>query len=427
MRFRAISVGILLSLHGYLGCSSNDGTNPQTSNELLAPPPAGQGVQLKMKSTLDAGVETERCMFYKVGAGGLAVNHEEVRYTPGSHHVLLYVTPYTDIPTQDRFGTAVDTSGIFECGPKGPTAHWQVNGVAGGAQIADGPPIVDGLPAGVAFVIPAGTILLMNTHYLNASGQTLQTDARINLYTLASSDVTTEAGILFWYDPIIYVPSQEKRSAREVCPIRSDIQMVNAQSHMHKRGIGYVARELDATGTELGELYRGTEWEQVALTKYQPTKALSAGQSVDFQCDYSNTTDHTIIQGLSTADEMCMFIGLYYPKDRQTELCGLNTDWSGAFWGATWIGGGTVDGAGTASCLNSANPQSVDNGASFYACVIDSCPAISVPVSTAARCLATNGLGACSSACGTDATTCRTCVAQNCVSAMQALAAATCS
>lgn len=430
MKFRIFSVGILLTLNGYWGCSNDEGSTPQTSNDLLAAPPAGQGVQLRMASTLDAGVETERCMFYKVGPDGLAVNREEVRYTPGSHHVLLYVTPYTDIPTQDRFGSPVDTSSIFECGPKGPTAHWQVNGVAGGAQIADGPPIVDGLPAGVAFVIPAGTILLMNTHYLNASGQTLQTDARINLYTLAAADVTTEAGILFWYNPIIYVPSQEKRSAREVCPIRSDIQLVNGQSHMHKRGIGYVARELDATNTELGELYRGTEWERVTLAKYQPVKTLTAGQSVDFQCDYSNTTDHTIIQGLSTADEMCMFIGLYYPKDRQTELCGLNADWSGAFWGAAWIGGGTVDGAGTATCLNGAKPKSVDNGASFYACVIDSCPTISVPVTAAARCLATNGLGACSSECdstNTDATACQACVAQNCGSAMQALATATCS
>lgn len=428
MRIQVISVGLLLGLNAVLGCSGSDGTKPQTSTDLLSAPPAGQGIQLRMASTLDAGVETERCMFYKVGAGGLAINHEEVRYTPGSHHVLLYVTPYTDIPTQDRFGNPVDTSGIFECGPKGPTAHWQVNGVAGGAQIADGPPIVDGLPDGVAFVIPEGTVLLMNTHYLNASGQTLQTDARINLYTIASADVKTEAGILFWYDPIIYIPSQDKRSAREVCPIRTDIQLVNAQSHMHKRGVGYVARELDTSGSQVGELYRGTEWEQVALTKYQPVKSLSAGESVDFQCDYSNTTDHTIIQGLSTADEMCMFIGLYYPKDRQTELCGLSADWSGAFWAATWIGGGTVDGAGTATCLANANLMSVDNGASFYQCVIDSCPAISGPVSAAARCLGTNGQGACNSECsGTDATTCKTCLAQNCGSAVQTLAAATCS
>jgi hypothetical protein len=36
-----------------------------------------------MTSTLDASVETERCMFYQFGAGGLAINREKVRYTPG--------------------------------------------------------------------------------------------------------------------------------------------------------------------------------------------------------------------------------------------------------------------------------------------------------------------------------------------------------
>ncbi|HEY5961756.1 MAG TPA: hypothetical protein VIV60_34595 [Polyangiaceae bacterium] len=410
------------------GCTDEDSASKKDSaNELLAPPKQGEGVQLRMVSALSTGVETERCMFYQVGSEGLAINREEVRFTPGSHHVLLYTTPYETIPQTDRFGNDVDTSGVFECGPKGPTAHWQVNGVAGGAQIANGPPIVDDLPPGVAFNVAPGTVLLMNTHYLNATDETLQTDARINLYTLKPSEVTAEAGILFWYNPIIYVPSQKNSSAREVCPIRKDIHLVNAQSHMHKRGVGYVAQKLDAAGAAIDDLYDTTEWEEVTLRKFEPADTLTAGQSVDFQCNYTNNTDHTIIQGLSTADEMCMFIGLYYPRDRQTELCGLNGEWSGAFWSATWIGEGTADGATTAACLNGSNDKSVDAGASFYRCVIDSCPAIGTATSAAARCLATNGLGACSTQCSSDVAACRACISEQCAAAMTALSAAQCS
>lgn len=412
-----------------VGCSESDGAGSSDDNNSnpLAPPATGEGVQLKMASPLNAGVETERCMFYQVGEDDLAVNREEVRFTHGSHHILLFVTPYESIPTEDRFGTTVDTRGVFECGPEGPTAHWTVTGVAGGSQIAHGAPVVDDLPPGVAFVIPARTVLLMNTHYLNASDATMQTDARINLYTLDRSEVQQEAGILFWYNPIIYAPSGQKSRAQEICPIFKDINLLNAQSHMHKRGVGYVAKERDSSGVEQGELFSTTQWEEVDLRRFSPPKPLKAGQAVDFACDYDNKSDQDVIQGLATTDEMCMFIGLYYPKDRQTELCGLNAEWSGAFWAATWIGQGANNGAQTASCLANANALTADEGASFYQCVVESCAAISPHVSNAARCLATQGLGACNTPCSTDAESCGNCVNEQCSSAMSTLGQATCS
>lgn len=423
-----IRVFAVLALLMSVGCSDSSAVGSSDDNgNPLEPPAAQQGVQLKMTSALKAGVETERCMFYQVGDDDLAVNREEVRFTHGSHHILLFVTPYESIPTEDRFGTTVDTSGVFECGQEGPTAHWTVNGVAGGSQIANGTPVVDDLPPGVAFVIPARTVLLMNTHYLNATDATIQTDARINLYTLDRSEVQQEAGILFWYNPIIYAPSGQTSRAQEVCPIRKDINLLNAQSHMHKRGVGYVAKERDAMGVEQGELYSTTEWEEVELRRFSPSRPLKAGQTVDFACDYDNRTDHDIIQGLATTDEMCMFIGLYYPKDRQTELCGLNSEWSGAFWAATWIGQGVSSGAQTASCLANASTVTTDDGASFFKCVVESCGAISQHVSNAARCLATQGLGACKTPCSTDAESCSSCVNEQCSSAMSTLSQATCS
>lgn len=417
----------VLGLLGLLGCSEKDeGGSPTVSTALLEPPAQGKGVQLRMVSPLDPGTETERCMFHQVGPEGLAVNREDVRFTSGSHHVLLYVTPYTQVPTQDRFGTNVDTSGVFECGAKGPTAHWEVTGVAGGSQIANGAPIINDLPSGTAIIIPAGTVLLMNTHYLNSTGKVLETDARINLYTIPQSEVTTEAGILFWYNPFIYIPAQQHASAREVCTVKNNIQLINAQSHMHRRGVGYVARALDSSGTPIDELYRTTEWEEVEMNTFEPPKTLTAGQKVDFQCDYLNTTDHTIIQGLSTQDEMCMFLGLYYPRDRQTELCGLSAEWEGRFWGATWVGQGTADGAATAACLGAAKDRSEDGGASFFKCVSESCPSISEQVSGAARCLATQGLGACRSQCSTDPVSCKTCIQTQCAEAMSTLTSAVC-
>jgi hypothetical protein len=414
----------LLATAALTACSSGDEAK---TAELLAPPRADQGLQLQMRAELAPGVETERCRFFKVERD-LYVNRQEVRFTHGSHHVLLYTTPYEDVPSEDRMGNAVDTTGVFECGADGPTAHWEIDGVAGGSQSAHGAPIVQGLPEDVAVVIKQGSILLMNTHYLNASDRPLATDARINLHTVPKERVTKEAGFIFFYNPFIRVPANARAEAREVCPVRSTVQVLNVQSHMHKRGVDFEANVLDAAGAKVGDtLYAGKEWEEVVMKPYAPARTLSPGQMIEYRCGYDNREARVVTQGLKTTDEMCMLLGLYYPRDRQFELCGLSDAWDGRFLGARWIGSGTATGAATAACFMTASTEPNATGdVGFYRCVVDSCPKINGPMSDAARCLATSGLGQCTEACKGDAAACRACVGGKCGGALQALGAASC-
>lgn len=416
----------LLSL---AAAACGDDAPPAGQLGVLAPPAAGLGVQIRMASTLPPALETERCMFYQVPADGLFVNREEIRYSPGSHHVLLYTTPYTTIPATNRKGEPVDTAGgkVFDCGDEGATGAWEVNGVAGGAQSPDAPSGVDGLPPDTAFRLPGGSILLMNTHYINASAdRSLETVAAINLYTIPAQQVRQEAGVLFFYNPFIRVPAMGDATAREVCPVRKDINLVNAQSHMHRRGVGYGATLLNAGLAPVTQLYAANNWERVVARRLDPSMAIPAGSFVDFHCDYHNTENRVVTQGRTTRDEMCIFIGLYYPRDVQTELCGLNAEWSGAFMSAVWVGSGAADGQTTAACLQGARPAREDGGASFYGCVVDSCAGIATPMSDAARCLATGGLGMCDGACGGAQADCDSCVRAQCGPALQALAGTAC-
>jgi hypothetical protein len=419
---KSIATVAMIGAVGAAGCGED-----KKPGSLLDPPAAGQGVQITMSSTLEAGLETERCMFYRVPADGLNVNKQQIKYTPGSHHVLLYTTPYTDIPTTTIGGKTIDTSSVFDCGANGATGDWQVVGTAGGAQNADGPPGIDGLPADTALKLAGGSILLINAHYLNAGDKPLDAEIYINLYTVPAAQVTREAGIIFFYDPFISVPGESMAVAREVCPLSKDVTLVNAQSHMHARGYGYTANLLDGTGAMMQELFSTTSWQAVKAKQMDPPVALTAGQMIDFRCDYRNNEARTISQGRTTRDEMCMFIGLYYPKDTKTELCSLSDDWSGRYLGANWIGNGSATGAQTAGCLQAATGASAMPG-DIDACVVNACAAISGPTSTATRCLATRGLGMCATQCdGTDMAACSTCVGTQCTPAMTALAAATCS
>ena len=408
-----------------IGC----GGDPVPPPPLIDPPPAGEGVQIAMTSTIAAHFETERCMFYRVPVEGLYVNREEIRYTPGSHHVLVFKTPYTEVPTTTLRGETVDTRGVFDCGQNGATADWDVEGVAGGAQSADGPPVVAGLPSDTAFKIDGGSLLLVNAHYLNAGDKPLQARIFINFYTIPAAQVTREAGIFFLYNPFIHVAAQSSNQAREVCPLATDVTLVNAQSHMHARGVSYVADLLDAGDSKLQEIYTTTTWQHVVSKPMDPPLTISAGQKIDFRCSYTNDETHDVNQGRTTRDEMCMFLGLYYPKDTKSEVCSMTSDWSGRYLGADWIGTGTATGLQTAACLQTAFAGGAPPPGAVSTCVVNACPGISAQTSTAVRCIVSRGHGVCATECAgsePDQEVCTPCVREQCTPVMLALAGTDC-
>jgi len=227
------------------GGGDDGGTSSGTS---LAPPAPGHGIQLTMETTIAASTEDERCKFVQT-TEDLWVNSEEIRYTPGSHHFLIYNTPYTSIPTVDNQGITIDTSGVFDCPDGGPAAYFNVDRGLGGAQSPDAPPIIGGLPSNVAVHIPAGSVLALDLHVLNASSKPLDVTVVTNLNTIPQSQATIEAGIYFFYNPFIRVPAGAKSQARMSCPITSNVTIVNAQTHMHKQGLGGVASLEDSSGT----------------------------------------------------------------------------------------------------------------------------------------------------------------------------------
>lgn len=417
LRIRAL----LLVLCGSLtlaGCSSEpSGEAPGPGEDMLAPPAAGTGVQFKIVSSIDPGMETERCQFFKAPAEGLYINREEVRFTQGSHHVLLYKTSYADIPTKNEAGMDVDTSGVVDC-PNGAGADWKIDSVISGSQSFKGDSMLNSLPEGVAVRVDPGAVFLMNVHYLNTSSEPLSADARINLYSIPEASVKEEAGVLFLYNPFIRIPASGQASARMRCPVSKDISVVSVQSHMHRRGVNFVANLTDGAGAPIDEIYTNTEWEAVPVKAFEPTLSVKAGQALDYRCDYKNAEAREVLQGATTKDEMCMLIGAYYPRDENLENC---RDDSGNL-AATWIGSGTNDGTETLACMGLAK-----SAGDFYGCIVDSCPGISEPFSAFLRCQFSGGHGACDKECaGPDTSMCEACVDAACATKKSETIAAAC-
>jgi hypothetical protein len=409
------------------GCSSSsDALAPPGAgdpNDLLEPPPAGQGLQLKMVSTIAPGQEIERCKFFQVPAEGINVNHAVVRYVPGSHHVLLYRTSLTSIPTTTRSGKAIDADadGVFDCA-EGAAADWDVTGVVAGAQSSKAKNAAT-FPPGVAAKLDPGTVLVINTHYLNATSKPLIAEARLNLYTLPDKEVMQEGGFLFYYNPFIRVPARGSASSRMRCTLPQDITLISGQSHMHRRGVGYTAHVVESSGS-LTQIYESHDWEDVPITEWSPGMLLRAGQSIDYTCHFQNPEDRQVAQGPTTRDEMCMFLGNYYPRNAELENCGITAETGGA----TFIGTGTADGKSTLQCINQYG-GSPETTADFYGCVQDSCPGIAEQVTGHLKCQIrqTSEGGSCAEACSSGSPEdCGTCMAAACGAATGALDAAHC-
>src|SRR5687767_2497972 len=111
-RSSVFSMLVLATIALGAGC----GEDEPTPGGALEPPPEGQGFQLSMVATIAASQETESCRFVTSPAEETWVSGDQVEFTQGSHHFLLYETTYTSIPTMNERREVVDTSGVFFCG-----------------------------------------------------------------------------------------------------------------------------------------------------------------------------------------------------------------------------------------------------------------------------------------------------------------------
>ena len=360
------------------GCGEedDDGLIDEPMGTLLQPPEPGMGHQFVMTTELPAGTEAEHCKFVVGPPEGMHINHDEVRFSQGSHHFLLYETEYTSIPTQKEDGTPVDTSRVFDCSD-GPTDGWRITKLIGGSQNGEGDSFVS-FPPDVAMFVEPNAVLLMNAHYLNASDVPLQPEVDINLYTIPEADVVTAGDILFLYNPFIRSPAGQSSRARWRCPVHRDITIMNVQSHMHARGVDFAA-------TVEGEepFYTNTQWEAVPVGSFETGLHISAGSRLDYYCDYNNAGSTDVYQGARSTDEMCMLIGSYYPADPATANC---LDPSLENLAGEWIGNGTATCSETLDCVSGAL-ASEDFLPELTDCILDADPAVSREASQMALCI----------------------------------------
>lgn len=387
--FVAPAAGMLLL--GGLACGDESTTDENPDDVLLAPPEAGKGVQFKMTTTVAPSSEGEQCLFFRAPAEGMNINRDELRFTAGSHHVLMYLTPYQDFPTKTEDGRDIDPSAPFDCSD-GVTQLFKVNYLVGGSQNSTGGSIVS-FPEGVAMKVPGNAVLVMNAHYINALTTPLEPEIRLNLHTIPDAEVKQEGGLLFWYNPFIKVDASGAGTATASCPVAQDITIRNGQSHMHRRGVGYEATLIPPGGAR-EQMYANDLWEGVPVKEWNDGLQVAAGSRIEWTCNYQNPEARTVYQGPRSTDEMCMWIASYWPANAQTGVCAADPTavQETNFFNADWVGQGEKTCGSALTCL-----QAIDQTLGFYPfihaltdCIMDTRPSSSEVVSDGIRCLLTH-------------------------------------
>jgi hypothetical protein len=361
-------------------------------------------VSFQMQATVPAGGEMFKCQYVQLPDAQAFMVGAQHDYTPGSHHMLLLTTSLTSIPAgQEQVQDCYEgSSGIMN----------NVRGVLYGGQTPTGS---EQLPQGVGLRTNASEVLVFQVHYLNASASDLNATVNASL-TLDTNgaDIQQQAGILFFYDPFIDVPPGATAKAATRCPIPSDITLLYASSHYHARGVGYGAY-IDPAVDQLATspFYTSSSWS--SPDNAQLTMAIPAGSRLRWECDYDNTsgTQEFFAGQSAQTNEMCMFIGTYYPEmgevydyclqDRDmfgtgTATCGATASCVEACGGSLSYGGAGGLGGGVSDCQQS--------------CLVKSCPSAGRPLAAYNTCVKSN----CSSQCGTTppSSACTSCVAASC-------------
>lgn len=326
--------------------------------------------------------------------------------------MLLFTTDLTSVPAGE--------DGLRDCYESGGSMMSHIRGLMYGAQTPTGE---TKMPDGVGLPYKAGAVLLFQSHYLNAGASDIDAQVDVHLASVADG-ITNRAGVLFFYDPFIHVPAGGKARAGMGCTIRKDITLISAASHYHKRGVDYAAY-VDSPSGVAGNtpFYTSTDWDHP--TTLDASMSIAAGSRIRFGCGYDNSGGTSeYFQGQSAdTDEMCMFIGTYYPEmSAADDFCEDPAD----------FGTGTKACADASACIQacpaSAMPTASleDTSAAmdpcWQKCFVDSCPSASAPLIAQLQCVGQH----CRTECASDATKCETCAVAQCGSEVGACQSHTC-
>lgn len=266
-----------------------------------APDPSkGFQIVLPIVNDIKAGQSYEYCSWTNmIAPEDLWVKSSDGYQTDSGHHVVIF---YTQNPVPGGTTRICKDSDMASLRFATPVSGAEVN--KGSAHVDE-----SSLPGDLAILVPKGSQIVVNHHYLNATTKDLaQAQSAINVYYADPNTKITRSSPLAFVDTGMNIPPGP--NAVDInCTVNQDFSTWYLLPHMHNWGQHITVDHTSGSNTErLFDL----DWDP-SYAFHAPTKSwdpstpymLKKGDTVHVHCDYNNTTS----QALTFGAEMCVLFG----------------------------------------------------------------------------------------------------------------------
>jgi len=230
--------------------------------------------------------------------------------TVGSHHIILYTSSLAQTPN------------THDCKDEEMVFLSLVGGTGGDAAVS----AESTLPDGLVRRVKGGNQLVIQTHWLNASDDTLDGQAAFNVrYEPVSPDKTPTDFMAVMNTSFAVTPGQSKASVE--CTFKDKVNVWQLAGHQHDLGKHVRIAYTPNGGSErvLIDQDWNKEWSfnPQFLDYTAAPMVVEAGDKLRVDCDWDNPHADTV----RFPSEMCGAIAQFYPSTNQ--LVCFNGDWLG--------------------------------------------------------------------------------------------------
>lgn len=323
----------LMACVALAACGGEDEKKPTEATDVELAPPA-QGFQLTTGAfEVPVGREIQDCHFFAVPENELSpgeplwINRFTIRQNGGTHHMNVFrVNTVHDLGGKHGDVVRGDEARSNPCWKSANWADWPL---VVNSQASTGDGTVDWtLPEGVAQKFMPGELLMLQTHYVNASTQ--QTDLGhgkvfVNFEQVEPSKVEHEMGTLFATNQNIQICPGDQKQFSKTCNFAKDepLHIIAANGHFHSRGIRFEGFVYDPTTDERGQMFYESEtWDDPPMAR-DFNFVVPAKGGIEYTCEFRAEADDCgdptkeccyTFGGSVDEQEHCNLFLYYYPK-----------------------------------------------------------------------------------------------------------------
>jgi hypothetical protein len=298
------------SVAGSRGDHPTQAEQPAAAKPWEPPPPADGYTRLEVPVVHDLapGSDTTFCQFIQAPLDhDVDVLDVEGFQSSGGHHAVAYASSDASPVGTSRRCTEQDnlSQGGFLGGIGGEAS--------GGVK----------LPEGVAFRLPKGNSILLNTHFINTSDNTVDGRVAIDFKFVEVDSKRTIASLFNNGNHSFNVAAHANGTAMAECTLPRAFKFVLFTNHMHGQG-SYAKTELVHPDGRVELVHEDADWVpemqfKAIYSKWTVEQPLivDEGDMLRTQCDWHNQTD----SALTFPSEMCFGTGFFLSDGSSSPVC----------------------------------------------------------------------------------------------------------